>query len=404
MWLSDAQKIGVALTTFGGLFMLLGVMLFFDGALLALGNILFISGLTLIIGPQKTFYFFARKQKIRGTICFLGGILLVFFKWPFVGMIVETFGFLNLFGDFFPVVITFLRQLPFIGTALSLPYISGNAYPSVKSRHPGVGRRGLQLLVMKEFWEAILQENSPSSFDDSAMSGSLDDIFDHDDDLLDPLLEGPELGILLRTDYSNEDAWQAFCTTLNAAEQDLAEGLKKQEPDVKEEEDAVAQSSSTIQAEDSNSDTESLNEIPAPVIKIVNPTPSEMHLFHNISNLRALRLLNDVDIRPAPRPGAGQSRIKPPNRLIDQGSWQEIYTGLTLWIYDAQSNTDSCVRLVSQEGDIYGTATGDSWRAQGSHIPELQFNMTILGMTINFGGLDRWDYTERQRNLEEAAS
>ncbi|KJA27668.1 hypothetical protein HYPSUDRAFT_83392 [Hypholoma sublateritium FD-334 SS-4] len=125
MWLTDAQKIGVALTTFGALFMLLGVMLFFDGALLALGNILFVSGLTLIIGPHKTFYFFARRQKLRGTVCFLGGIVLVFAKWPFTGMVIETFGFLNLFGDFFPVVITFLRQLPFIGTFLSLPYIAG---------------------------------------------------------------------------------------------------------------------------------------------------------------------------------------------------------------------------------------------------------------------------------------
>ncbi|KAF8556323.1 Got1-domain-containing protein [Imleria badia] len=123
MWLSDAQKIGVALTTFGTLFMFLGIMLFFDAALLALGNMLFLSGLTLIIGPQKTFYFFARKQKLRGTICFLGGVLLVFFKYPFIGMVVETFGFLNLFGDFFPVVLTFLRQLPFVGTFLSLPYI-----------------------------------------------------------------------------------------------------------------------------------------------------------------------------------------------------------------------------------------------------------------------------------------
>ncbi|GAW00326.1 Got1-domain-containing protein [Lentinula edodes] len=123
MWLTDGQKIGVALTTFGALFMLLGVMLFFDGALLALGNILFVSGLTLIIGPRKTFYFFARREKLRGTICFIGGILMVFFKWPFFGMIIETFGFLNLFGDFFPVVITFMRQLPFIGTVLSLPGI-----------------------------------------------------------------------------------------------------------------------------------------------------------------------------------------------------------------------------------------------------------------------------------------
>lgn len=95
--------------------MLLGVILFFDGALLALGNVclfeycmygsltrqsqvLFLSGLTLIIGPQKTFYFFARRQKLRGTVCFLGGIVLVFFRWPFVGVCVETFGFLNLFG------------------------------------------------------------------------------------------------------------------------------------------------------------------------------------------------------------------------------------------------------------------------------------------------------------------
>ncbi|KAA1475146.1 Got1-domain-containing protein [Dentipellis sp. KUC8613] len=141
MWLTDMQKIGVALTTFGGLFMFLGVILFFDGALLALGNaerpetkdagygkltapqLLFLSGLFLIIGPQKTFYFFARKQKLRGTACFLGGILLVFLKWPFFGVVLETFGFLNLFGDFFPVILTFLRQLPFVGQFLNMPYV-----------------------------------------------------------------------------------------------------------------------------------------------------------------------------------------------------------------------------------------------------------------------------------------
>ncbi|KAH8996409.1 Got1-domain-containing protein [Lactarius hatsudake] len=123
MWLTDMQKIGVGLTSFGALFMLLGVVLFFDGALLALGNILFLGGLFLIIGPQKTFYFFARRNKLRGTACFLGGILLVFLKWPTVGVLVEMFGFLNLFGDFFPVILTFLRQLPFIGQFLNLSYV-----------------------------------------------------------------------------------------------------------------------------------------------------------------------------------------------------------------------------------------------------------------------------------------
>ncbi|KAH9971080.1 hypothetical protein BGW80DRAFT_1323848 [Lactifluus volemus] len=48
--------------------------------------------------PTKTFYFFARRNKLRGTICFLGGILFVFLKWPAIGVLMEMFGFLNLFG------------------------------------------------------------------------------------------------------------------------------------------------------------------------------------------------------------------------------------------------------------------------------------------------------------------
>ncbi|EPQ25782.1 uncharacterized protein PFL1_06649 [Pseudozyma flocculosa PF-1] len=125
MWLTDQQKIGVGLVSFGAFFLLVGIVLFFDAALLALGNVLFTAGITLLIGPQKTFYFFARKQKIRGTVCFFAGMFLVFCKWAVIGMLVEAFGFLNLFGDFFPVILNFLRQLPVIGNVLSLPYIRG---------------------------------------------------------------------------------------------------------------------------------------------------------------------------------------------------------------------------------------------------------------------------------------
>ncbi|ORX97662.1 Got1-domain-containing protein [Basidiobolus meristosporus CBS 931.73] len=124
MWLSDTQKIGVGLTAFGGLFMLLGVILLFDAGLLAIGNLFFLAGITLLIGLQKTLGFFAQKSKIRGTVCFLGGIFLVLIKWPITGMSIELFGFINLFGDFFPVVFSFLRRLPIIGHLLNLPFIS----------------------------------------------------------------------------------------------------------------------------------------------------------------------------------------------------------------------------------------------------------------------------------------
>lgn len=46
--------------------------------------------------------------------------------------------------------------------------------------------------------------------------------------------------------------------------------------------------------------------------------------------------------------------------------------------------------------------SADSWRARVSHICELQVNLASGAMTIDFGGMDRWDYPERVRNMEEA--
>jgi len=65
-------------------------------------------------------------------------------------------------------------------------------------------------------------------------------------------------------------------------------------------------------------------------------------------------------------------------------------------------------RMLSNGSEILVTPddmhSGDSWRARVTHIHELQFNMSYLGMKIDFGGLDRWDFDERKKNLEEAAS
>ncbi|KAJ2365269.1 Golgi Transport [Coemansia sp. RSA 2611] len=123
MWLSDSQKFGVGMTAFGLALIGLGVVLFFDAGLIAIGDILFLAGMSMIIGVQKTVFFFTRRDKLRGSVAFFAGFVLVLIKWPIVGILVEAFGFLNLFGDFFPVAINFLRSLPLVGRLLSLPGI-----------------------------------------------------------------------------------------------------------------------------------------------------------------------------------------------------------------------------------------------------------------------------------------
>lgn len=121
--LSQNQQIGILLTCLGLLFTTFGILLLFDRGLLAIGNLLFLSGVTLVIGFQKTIRFFFQRRKLKGSIPFLGGIVLVLFGRTFTGMIVEVFGFINLFGDFFPIVVAFLRRVPVVGNILEMPGI-----------------------------------------------------------------------------------------------------------------------------------------------------------------------------------------------------------------------------------------------------------------------------------------
>lgn len=117
-------EFGVSFTAGGIFFFVFGIMTFFDSALLALGNVLFIIGITLIIGPQRTIAFFSRPTKLRGTICFILGILLILLKYAFIGFILESFGILGLFGDFFGTIVQFLRSIPYIDDVLSHPLIA----------------------------------------------------------------------------------------------------------------------------------------------------------------------------------------------------------------------------------------------------------------------------------------
>ncbi|GMM46616.1 Got1 protein [Pichia kluyveri] len=124
LWLTQTQKMGVFFSSAGAFLFILGIMSFFDSALLSMANILFLVGIALLIGPQRTLYFFSRRQKIRGSIMFALGILLIFLKHPFIGFIFEMFGMLALFGEFFATMVQFLRSVPIIGPFLSNPMVA----------------------------------------------------------------------------------------------------------------------------------------------------------------------------------------------------------------------------------------------------------------------------------------
>ena len=77
-----------------------------------------------MIGLKRTSLFFIDKDKIKGTAAFFGGILVLLLGWPILGMIIEMYGFVALFGGFFPMAIKFLRCVPVVSTILALPGIS----------------------------------------------------------------------------------------------------------------------------------------------------------------------------------------------------------------------------------------------------------------------------------------
>ncbi|PGH11959.1 hypothetical protein AJ80_06925 [Polytolypa hystricis UAMH7299] len=80
-----------------------------------MGNILFLIGLPLILGSRKTLSFFGRRQKLSGTLTFTFGVILILFRWPLVGFLIELYGMFVLFGEFLVTLAGFVRGIPVIG-------------------------------------------------------------------------------------------------------------------------------------------------------------------------------------------------------------------------------------------------------------------------------------------------
>ena len=118
------RQVGVLFTATGVFFFLVGVVMLFDSVLLIMSNLLFVFGVCFIIGFGRVGSFFFQPSKRRGTICFIFGfIIILVFHIGFIGAFFEVFGVLNLFGDFFPMLLAAARKVPYLGDLLSMPGI-----------------------------------------------------------------------------------------------------------------------------------------------------------------------------------------------------------------------------------------------------------------------------------------
>jgi len=109
------SKLGTILLSVGAAFTALGITLFFNKTLMRLGNLLFVAGVPLTIGPSRTARYFLQPKKARATGCLGCGLFLVLIGHPLLGILLEVFGLLNLFGNMFPLVMMMVKNLPIVG-------------------------------------------------------------------------------------------------------------------------------------------------------------------------------------------------------------------------------------------------------------------------------------------------
>jgi Got1/Sft2-like family len=120
------RKTGLMLLVSGFSLTFLGITLFFNKTLMRLGNLLCIAGVLLTMGPTHTVKYFVQPEKLRATICLALGIFLVLVGSPLFGIVLEVFGILNLFGNMFPILMVFIKQMPMIGELFKSTTSQGN--------------------------------------------------------------------------------------------------------------------------------------------------------------------------------------------------------------------------------------------------------------------------------------
>ena len=113
--MNDLQVIGCGVTGSGAIFLILGIFTLLKRRFLVTANALLIIGIPMMMGGKRFVRFLFQRERMRGTVAFFLGIVLVFAKLSLPGILCELVGCYWLFGGFLPMFFSLLSKIPVVG-------------------------------------------------------------------------------------------------------------------------------------------------------------------------------------------------------------------------------------------------------------------------------------------------
>jgi hypothetical protein len=81
-------------------------------------QISFLMGVIALVGFKNAIGFFSRESKIKGSVFFFVGLVLIVTGWylfTFLGFLAQLYGIFLLFRSFIGTILVYAQSLPFIG-------------------------------------------------------------------------------------------------------------------------------------------------------------------------------------------------------------------------------------------------------------------------------------------------
>ena len=113
--MDDFEVIGSGLLFFGFSFVLLGLVMGLNRRFIITGDLLLLIGVILTMGIQQFSQLIISKSRLKGTIAFIIGVILVLYKIVLAGFLCQAVGIYWLFGGFITIILSTLRHIPIIG-------------------------------------------------------------------------------------------------------------------------------------------------------------------------------------------------------------------------------------------------------------------------------------------------